>query len=94
MITSAAAAELVGKIATIIEWGDDEEGSTITYTAAEITGFYAGIGSAGSHLTIKMSGPAPKVDIEEGEDLGAIPAEPAHNVFIWNITEVTDVHAA
>lgn len=85
--TIADAETLVGKIADITEWDDDELESKVTYRAARIIGI---IDRIGPYLLIETTG-AEMTDARTGAHLGTRPAEPElHIGFTW-ICEVTDV---
>jgi hypothetical protein len=81
------ALRMIGKIADITEWGNDELETKITYPAARVLGT---IDHIGPYLNIATTG-AVVTDASTGAQLGTRPAEPGWNVgFTW-VCEVANV---
>ena len=86
--TMADAQLLVGTIADITEWGDDDELETkVTYPGARITSITV---LAGPFLVIETAG-AVMTDARTGERLGTRPPEPELRLWFTRVCEVADV---
>ena len=87
-LTTADAVLLIGAVADITAWDDDERETQVTYQAATITGV-----RAGSWLTITTTG-AVLADAGTGEVLGVRQAEPDENIPFADITSITRIRGA